>query len=396
MLNIIKIPDRYLDSYNSENLHRNSKNFFAMSLSITFMEIIIITFQYFRLGSQLFTIDYFTLYASTFICMLLFSLLFYSYKIEKLKNHEFTVHIFFLLSLSVITVFTAYFEATYGNRFNVIFVAWVFYITSMLNSNLKVIISLIIFNTILVLSLIFFSSDIDIDKSSTSLNYFFLGTISIILSIPFYNDKAERFIHKMHLDEANEVLERNNKTLELLNKNLKVAASTDALTGALNRMAFNDLFQSSYELALVTKTPISVIMLDIDNFKKYNDHYGHIQGDECLKEVVNAISIALKRSNDQLFRYGGEEFAIILSDTNIDGATVTTDRIIKEVKNKAIPHITDLGIVTISAGIHSVIPSKLFKPYDLIDFADQALYKAKDNGKNRYEIYDKIVKAVVN
>jgi diguanylate cyclase (GGDEF)-like protein len=125
-------------------------------------------------------------------------------------------------------------------------------------------------------------------------------------------------------------------------------------------------------------------MIDVDRFKAFNDHYGHPAGDDCLKQVGRAIAKAICRPGDVAARYGGEEFAVLLPDTDEAGAAVIAERVLKAVLDLSISHDANAtGLVTISAGVASIVGEmKGAVPEDLIKEADQALYRAKDGGRN--------------
>jgi len=128
-------------------------------------------------------------------------------------------------------------------------------------------------------------------------------------------------------------------------------------------------------------------MMDLDNFKKYNDMYGHIKGDEVLKKVAQSIKGTLGRSEDFIGRYGGEEFLVVLPNTPLNGAIVIADRINNKLKELNIKHENNdgNGYVTVSMGIATVFPKHNMDMEGIIKHADEMLYKAKENGKNQYK-----------
>jgi diguanylate cyclase (GGDEF)-like protein len=175
------------------------------------------------------------------------------------------------------------------------------------------------------------------------------------------------------LMKANQVLER----LSLL----------DGLTEIGNRRYFDIYLDREWKRAVRENKPLSMLFIDIDHFKAFNDTYGHQQGDECLKQVAGCLNKALKRPGDFLTRYGGEEFAAILPDTDVDGAVFQAEIMCSNIEDLAIPH-TGTSVsdrVTISIGVASVIPCSNLDSSALIASADQALYKAKQAGRNRLE-----------
>jgi len=166
---------------------------------------------------------------------------------------------------------------------------------------------------------------------------------------------------------------------------LERLAGLDGLTGIPNRRQFDQFLSDEWKRSVRYNHTISLIIMDIDYFKLYNDHYGHAEGDECLKKVARVISQSMIRSTDLSARYGGEEFACVLPETNYDGAITTAYRIMKSIQKLCIPHekshVSDY--VTVSIGVASLSPQQKEKTVDLIEMADKALYKAKGNGRNQ-------------
>ncbi len=163
-------------------------------------------------------------------------------------------------------------------------------------------------------------------------------------------------------------------------------AYIDELTGAYNRRYMNMAFESLLISSIRNGRYISVFMMDIDFFKKYNDTYGHQAGDVCLSKVSSALSAALHRTSDVLIRYGGEEFMVLLPDTDKNGAFNIAENMMKNIRELDILHEKNEAArhVTISAGITSVIPKPVNTVEQLIKTADTALYEAKHNGRNQY------------
>lgn len=162
---------------------------------------------------------------------------------------------------------------------------------------------------------------------------------------------------------------------------------TDKLTGLFNRRYFDMGIDREFAFSSRFKTPISLLMVDIDHFKNYNDNYGHHAGDICLRDVANNLEKNIQRKTDFVARYGGEEFAIILTDTRQKEALRLARKIINSVRQMKIKHEhSDAApFVTISIGVASIYATAQSRPQDLIIAADNALYKAKNNGRNRVE-----------
>lgn len=160
----------------------------------------------------------------------------------------------------------------------------------------------------------------------------------------------------------------------------------DKLTGLANRRRFDFSFDLEWRRAARLGVPLSLIMLDVDHFKKYNDHYGHPAGDECLRQVATAIGATVRRAGDIVARYGGEEFVVVLFHTTMTDGRALAERIREAVRSLGLEH-DDSGhrVVTVSIGGATTVPSSEGKPHELLNHADEALYRAKASGRNRVE-----------
>ena len=172
--------------------------------------------------------------------------------------------------------------------------------------------------------------------------------------------------------------------LEAANRLLKVQAMQDPLTGVANRRRFDEMLGFEFRRAQRLQDPLSVIMLDIDHFKAFNDSYGHPAGDACLRTVATAIEAQLVRTGDLLGRYGGEEFSIVLPETDRDGALAVANRIRAAVEALGIPNQSSpLSVLTVSIGVVAIHPAiGLEGPAGFVEAADIALYLAKRDGRN--------------
>jgi diguanylate cyclase (GGDEF)-like protein len=177
--------------------------------------------------------------------------------------------------------------------------------------------------------------------------------------------------------------------LEVANRELHRLARIDSLTELANRRCFDEYLQQEWKRLMREQGHLSLILLDVDFFKSYNDSYGHQAGDDCLREVASLIKQAIHRPADLAARYGGEEFAIILPNTDLEGAVYVAEQIQTDVKAAAIPHcgsgISDT--ITLSCGLACAIPEVQMAMQSLISSADTALYQAKLAGRNRISCY---------
>ena len=181
--------------------------------------------------------------------------------------------------------------------------------------------------------------------------------------------------------ERTEQLERANRMLEGL-------AATDALTGLTNYRRFQEALREEWRRGMRHRQPLALILLDIDYFKRFNDTYGHAEGDACLRRVAHTLRELVYRGGDLVARYGGEEFAVLLPGTDLESAELLADRFRRGIEALCIANspseVSDY--VTISAGVAAVVPDGELEPGSLFDMADQALYQAKRNGRNRVEL----------
>jgi diguanylate cyclase (GGDEF)-like protein/PAS domain S-box-containing protein len=179
-------------------------------------------------------------------------------------------------------------------------------------------------------------------------------------------------------------LKQSEAALKKMTEQLKLLASTDGLTGLLNRRSFDLAIERELAAAARSAAPLSLLMIDVDHFKDFNDHYGHPAGDSCLRQAAHALRNAAVRPTDICARYGGEEFAVILPDTDGAGAFLVAERIRTAIEHLQIPHAASpQGIATVSIGLATTSPTEELAQDELIAAADAALYAAKAAGRNR-------------
>ena len=173
--------------------------------------------------------------------------------------------------------------------------------------------------------------------------------------------------------------------LAAANETLVGLSYADSLTGVGNRRRFDQILETEWRRAIRSGQPLALILLDIDRFKDFNDKYGHLEGDECLKMVATKIFDSLPRTGDSVSRYGGDEFAVILPGTNLDGAMVVAEQLRLAIASledwNGLPHTESR--VEISCGVSAVTPSHSDNPKQLLEAADNGLYLAKSKGRNR-------------
>jgi two-component system chemotaxis family response regulator WspR len=196
---------------------------------------------------------------------------------------------------------------------------------------------------------------------------------------------SQAYINQLERDEAFRALEESRTQLAEANRALQKLSSLDGLTGIANRRSFDETLTKEWNRAKRSEKSIGLIMLDIDFFKLYNDHYGHQGGDDCLIRVAKGLVAAIHRETDFLARYGGEEFSAILPDTDLNGAVKVAEEMRLAITDLRIEHAKSKvsDIVSISLGVSAVIPLREMNSEALIAAADQALYRAKEDGRDR-------------
>lgn len=177
--------------------------------------------------------------------------------------------------------------------------------------------------------------------------------------------------------------------VEYANQKLEQLVNLDGLTQVANRRCFDQRLQAEWKRLAQEQQPLSLILFDVDQFKLYNDYYGHFEGDHCLIRIAQIVQQMVRRPGDLVARYGGEEFLVLLPNTELVEASKVAQRIQQAIHDQAIPHALSniKDIVTVSLGITSLIPTCDIKPDTLILLADKALYNAKEKGRDRYCTY---------
>lgn len=197
----------------------------------------------------------------------------------------------------------------------------------------------------------------------------------------------KRLKKEMEIREAHqEKLEHLNKMLLEANLKLEKLSNMDSLTSVANRRFLEKNMKKEWARALRDKSPMSLLMIDIDYFKKFNDTYGHVEGDVCLKRVVRTLKNVLKRPGDLIARYGGEEFVVLLPNTDLEGSLNVAEKMRLAVMDLKIEHEKSdtSNVVTVSIGVYTAHPDNNNIEYiDFIDKADKMLYQAKEGGRNR-------------
>jgi two-component system chemotaxis family response regulator WspR len=198
-----------------------------------------------------------------------------------------------------------------------------------------------------------------------------------------YHSRA--YQNQLQRDEAYSALRESQQNLMEANLELQRLTKVDGLTGLSNRRYFDEYLQAEWSRSMRSQQALSVLMIDVDEFKRYNDRYGHLAGDEVLKSVAATIQRHCRRSSDLPARFGGEEFVVVLPDASLEQVMHLTERLCRSIEALSLPHLasTVSTHVTISIGAALTIPIQGRSPLQLVDIADKALYQAKAAGRNR-------------
>jgi diguanylate cyclase (GGDEF)-like protein len=195
--------------------------------------------------------------------------------------------------------------------------------------------------------------------------------------------KSEQLKSKF-LENAEKMVRERTAELTKAQAELEKLSRIDALTSLYNRRVFDETYEREFSLAKRTKNNLSLLIVDVDHFKKFNDRYGHQKGDECLQAISSCMQKHVQRMTDTLTRYGGEEFAIIMSDTDTKDSLIIAEKIRSEVEGLSILHEgSSYNKVTVSMGVSTLLEGMIVSHAQLFDKADKALYKAKKTGRNK-------------
>jgi diguanylate cyclase (GGDEF)-like protein len=184
---------------------------------------------------------------------------------------------------------------------------------------------------------------------------------------------------------------RNHLELKRYRDSLKTLSTVDGLTGVANRRRFDEVLSQEWLRARRNLSPVSLLMMDIDFFKAYNDHYGHLAGDDCLRKVAEGLNEVARRPADILARYGGEEFVLLLPETDAEGGLKIAQRAQEKMQHLNIPHAYSIVAkqVTLSIGVATIVPSDEQTFHELILRSDELLYEAKHGGRNQVRSHSK-------
>jgi two-component system chemotaxis family response regulator WspR len=207
-------------------------------------------------------------------------------------------------------------------------------------------------------------------------------TIELVARIRYHSNS---YINLLQRDAAYHALRESQQQLQKSNFELQRLTNTDGLTGIANRRYFDDYLMAEWKRARREKLELALLLIDVDYFKLYNDNYGHVAGDAALRQTAQSLDRSIMRPADLAARFGGEEFAMILPRTGLDGAQAIGEKLCRLVELQELPHECSAASrwLTVSIGAASAVPAEAQEARELIEMADRRLYQAKQQGRNR-------------
>ena len=411
MLNKLpEIPPAYQQDFALDisrfNLNRG-KSFVLIIVSI---EIILLFFLVFNRSSS--DVFRYSLYASMYVLMIMVSFAFWaaaSYLEKRLDDDPRYIKMFDAAATGFIifgmvwgAVISLMDQALYGNiiafLINIFITTFMFYLKPS-----KIFFAQLFATAVLFIGLPYYQS-----SSNILIGHYANGSIFLIflwyLARTNYIGFIQNFLNQKIIEEKSseltqtnarlmkeiQISERMQNELKTANQQLRIISSLDALTGIPNRRRLDEVLLELWSMAVEKQLPFSIMMIDIDFFKLYNDTNGHLAGDRCLKAVAGVIDGCHRESFDFVARFGGEEFLFVAVGLNREESLLLAEKIRSGVEALGISHPTSsvAPIITVSIGISNLLPDKKDKPDIILEKADQALYKAKADGRNRLVLSD--------
>lgn len=218
-----------------------------------------------------------------------------------------------------------------------------------------------------------------------------------ILELNIIETDRDRELYATLVDEYKELLEQIKRMVKVsdimenklnrVRRSIDEISKFDFLTNMYNRRYFDAVLIEEWKKNEKANNSLAILMIDIDKFKEYNDKYGHVEGDKCIQAISSVIKNVVNQPNSIVSRYGGEEFIVLISDSDLENAKYIAEKIRKSIEKLNILHEgSKYGSVTVSIGIAADVPSIKLQPEELIIMADQALYRAKSSGRNKVSI----------
>ena len=223
------------------------------------------------------------------------------------------------------------------------------------------------------------------ERNQTMLLDLFISLVVVLVAGLYFSIRKQIAEQKKYALQLEKKVEIRTDSLSQANRKLELLSNIDGLSEIYNRRYFDQTLHQELLNHCRDGRPLSLIIIDIDYFKRYNDYYGHLAGDDCIREVSRTLNQICQRDVDTVARYGGEEFTVILPHTDSDNAFELSERVRLSIMSKRIPHIQSLvsDVITVSIGVTTIVPNKMTKADEFVSFADCALYKSKNGGRNK-------------
>lgn len=396
-LTAIKIPPQYEEGFISYGFQKNVKQFNLFAVLFYFSQILSVIIYKLYYGDShnilTFNMNIFIIFSVVYIIVVFFIIK----TINKLSKNMIQNRYF--LEIAFIVFIVLFFAGQLANLYFdiqtrtgtyrlLVFLCAVGFLSVVQTRKIKLCMGLM--STVTV----FISLAMLIDEQIpfSAFNFFaVLITVFASMAISLYRQftLVENFVGEKIMQESNDRLAEVNQQLYEMNDKLEKLSVTDQLTQISNRRAFDEYIERMWNECRRLRKPMTVMMMDIDHFKAFNDFYGHVEGDECLKAVSEAVRKNFNRSTDMFARYGGEEFVAVLPFSEGEPALLLAEKIRKAVENLRIPNPKSkvIPFVTLSIGVACRIPNQISEQLQnqewIVTLADKALYEAKDTGRNR-------------
>lgn len=379
----ISVPKADLKEFNTVISRVNLIRAKITALTFIFLQVCLLFATFITKRGEFFkkpTLYYVSMYIALLLAMIVFFIVFKMLQKNISENLKkiYVGGIFFIVSILIYCAGISLLDQLSSGQIIIYIIATIAVASTPIFEPIALLLIFIVIQVLFMIFLPYFQKS----YSMLVANYFnsiTLIVISWIIAFMRYKKQIDDFYMQKMLESKNEELNKMNIKLEKVNLKLEKLSQTDALTGIYNRLVFDKTLKLEWERCKRHFIPLSLIMVDIDYFKLFNDNYGHLAGDDCIRKIAEVLSSNARRASDTVARYGGEEFVLILPHTGKEDALRLAEQIREKVEGLGIPHeYSNVShYVTISLGVASLIPSAGMTTDQFILTADNALYAAK-------------------
>lgn len=390
----LSIDEKYKEEFNSEIIKLGLNRATITAITLSLLEIIILSLSLYLEKENFFysfRVYYGIMYVLMILVMIIFLVIFSMMKNHKISKEKNILRIFYLFTAFILlwnSIITLLDQISYG-EVTVYIIAVIGIGVVSIYKSIYLLIIYIVNHMIFLISLPYFQS-----SSKILFGHYINTTVVIVISwviqTLIYKSRMYDFTNRKIIQEKNNEMNLLYKKLKKANEELKFLAERDGLTGLYNRLILDKLSKIEWQKSLENLKPLTVIMIDIDFFKAFNDNYGHQAGDECIKKVAELLKSFFYDKTNIVARYGGEEFIVIFKDIEKEEAYLIVEKIRKEIEKLEIKHeySSVSKYVTVSLGMYSSIPSSESSIEEFIKAADDALYAAKNRGRNKFVVFE--------